>query len=233
MNKVILIGNLGQDPDIRFTQNQKQVANVSIATSEQWTDRQTGQKQERTEWHRVVFFDRLAEIVGQYLKKGSKVYVEGKLQTRKWQNQQGVDQYTTEIVANEMQMLDSAGGQPAYGNAGRSAQPNDYAQQAPQGGQPGYSQPQGNYQQDYSQAAPQQAPAAPPPPPPQPRQAAPQPQQSPQAPPPQPQQQPQQNYQQQPAHPGGGYSNPAPQPQQTGGQPTSPSFNDMDDEIPF
>ena len=109
INKVILIGNLGQDPEIRYTQNQKQVANLSIATTESWTDRQTGQKQEKTEWHKVVFFDRLAEVVGQYLKKGSKIYIEGKLQTRKWQNQQGVDQYTTEIVGNEMQMLDGRG----------------------------------------------------------------------------------------------------------------------------
>lgn len=228
VNKVILIGNLGQDPDIRFTQNQKQVANVSIATSEQWTDRQTGQRQERTEWHRVVFFDRLAEIVGQYLKKGSKVYVEGKLQTRKWQNQQGVDQYTTEIVANEMQMLDGAGGQQGYGNAGRTAQPMDYSQQAPQAGGQGYSQPQQGYQPDYNQAAPQQqAPAAPP----QPRQPAPQPQQPQQAPAQQPNYQ--QPPQQQPAQqqPGGHYSSPAPQ--QQGGQQPSPSFNDMDDEIPF
>ncbi len=108
VNKVILVGNLGNDPDIRYTQNQKQVANLSVATSEQWTDKNTGQKQERVEWHKVVMFDRLAEIAGQYLKKGSKVYIEGKLQTRKWQNQQGQDQYTTEIVANEMQMLDGS-----------------------------------------------------------------------------------------------------------------------------
>ena len=165
VNKVILIGNLGQDPDIRFTQNQKQVANVSIATSEQWTDKQTGQKQEKTEWHRVVFFDRLAEIVGQYLKKGSKVYIEGKLQTRKWQNQQGVDQYTTEIVANEMQMLDSQqqnqnqGGysQPAQqGYPQQQAPRQGYQQPAPQPQQPQYSTPPPSQQPQY-QAQPQGA----------------------------------------------------------------------------
>lgn len=151
VNKVILIGNLGNDPDIRFTQNQKQVANVSLATTDQWTDRQTGQKQEKTEWHKVVFFDRLAEIVGQYLKKGSKVYIEGKLQTRKWQNQQGIDQYTTEIVANEMQMLDGRGdgGNQNYGNAGQQA-PGGYQQQAPQ--QQAYAAPP---PQQQAQPAPQ------------------------------------------------------------------------------
>lgn len=131
INKVILIGNLGADPDVRFTQNQKQVANLSIATSDSWTD-QSGQRQERTEWHRVVFFGRLAEIVAQYLRKGSKVYIEGRLQTRKWQNQQGIDQYTTEIVANEMQMLDSRGGGPAdqggYGGASGGYSPQQQGQ---------------------------------------------------------------------------------------------------------
>lgn len=128
INKVILIGNLGADPSIRFTQNQKQVASLSVATSESWTDKQTGQKVEKAEWHKVVFFDRLAEIAGQYLKKGSKVYIEGKLQTRKWQNQQGIDQYTTEIVANEMQMLD--GRQDNQG--GYQQQPQTYQQPAQQ-----------------------------------------------------------------------------------------------------
>ncbi|MBE0508421.1 MAG: single-stranded DNA-binding protein, partial [Marinospirillum sp.] len=106
VNKVILIGNMGADPEMRSTQQGKSVANISIATSESWTDKQTGQKVEKTEWHRLVIFDKLADIAGQYLKKGSKIYIEGKLQTRKWQNQQGVDQYTTEIVVNELQMLD-------------------------------------------------------------------------------------------------------------------------------
>lgn len=110
INKVILIGNLGNDPDVRYTQSGAAVANVSIATSEQWKDKNTGEQQDRTEWHRVVFFGRLAEIVSEYLRKGSQVYVEGRLQTRKWQDKEGTDRYTTEIVANEMQMLGGRGG---------------------------------------------------------------------------------------------------------------------------
>ncbi|MFP4131686.1 MAG: single-stranded DNA-binding protein [Thiohalospira sp.] len=110
VNKVILVGNLGADPEIRYTQNGSAVANLRLATSEQWRDKQTGENQERTEWHRVVMFGRLGEIAGEYLKKGSKVYIEGKLQTRKWQAQDGSDRYSTEVVANEMQMLDSRGG---------------------------------------------------------------------------------------------------------------------------
>ena len=107
VNKVILIGNLGQDPEVRFTPNGNAVANVTLATSASWRDKQTGEFQERTEWHRIAFFNRLAEIVGEYLRKGSKVYVEGSLRTRKWQDKNGVDRYTTEIIANEMHMLDS------------------------------------------------------------------------------------------------------------------------------
>lgn len=107
VNKVILVGNLGQDPEVKSTQSGAMMATISVATSESWTDKHTGQKQDRVEWHRVVFFNRLAEIAGQYLKKGSKVYVEGSLRTRKWQDQQGVEKYTTEIMGNEMQMLDS------------------------------------------------------------------------------------------------------------------------------
>ena len=106
INKVILIGNLGQDPETKFLPSGGAVTNISLATSESWKDKQTGQMQERTEWHRVVFFNKLAEIAGEYLKKGSKVYVEGSLRTRKWQGQDGQDRYTTEIVASEMQMLD-------------------------------------------------------------------------------------------------------------------------------
>jgi single-strand DNA-binding protein len=109
VNKVILIGNLGNDPEQKSMPNGNAVTTISVATSESWKDKQTGQQQERTEWHRVVFFNRLAEIVGQYLSKGSKVYVEGSLRTRKWQDNNGVDRYTTEIVGNEMQMLDSRG----------------------------------------------------------------------------------------------------------------------------
>lgn len=111
VNKVILIGTLGQDPDMRYMQNGSAVANVSLATNESWKDKQTGEQKERTEWHRVVFFRRLAEIVGEYCKKGSQVYVEGKLQTRKWQDKDGQDRYTTEIVADQMQMLGGTGGQ--------------------------------------------------------------------------------------------------------------------------
>lgn len=110
VNKVILVGNLGQDPETRYMPSGGAVTNVSIATSETWKDKNSGQMQERTEWHRVVFFNRLAEIAGEYLKKGTKVYVEGSLRTRKWQDQSGNDRYTTEIVANEMQMLDARGG---------------------------------------------------------------------------------------------------------------------------
>lgn len=108
INKVILIGNLGKDPEIRYTPNGGAVASLTIATSESWKDKQTGEKQERTEWHRVVLFGRLAEIAREYLHKGSKLYIEGKLQTRKWQDQNGQDRYTTEIVGNEMQMLSKA-----------------------------------------------------------------------------------------------------------------------------
>lgn len=110
VNKVILVGNCGNDPETKYLPSGSAVTNLSIATSETWKDKQTGQQQERTEWHRVVFFNRLGEIAGEYLKKGSKVYVEGALRTRKWQGQDGQDRYTTEIVANEMQMLDSRGG---------------------------------------------------------------------------------------------------------------------------
>jgi single-strand DNA-binding protein len=114
INKVILIGNLGKDPETRYMPSGGAVTNVTLATSENWKDKNTGEQQERTEWHRVVFFNRLGEIAGEYLKKGSKVYVEGSLRTRKWQGQDGQDRYTTEIVASEMQMLDSRGGSAAF-----------------------------------------------------------------------------------------------------------------------
>ena len=129
VNKVILVGNCGQDPEMKHLPSGGAVTNVSIATSDTWKDKQTGAQQERTEWHRVVFFNRLAEIVGEYVKKGSKIYVEGRLQTRKWQDQSGQDRYSTEVVANEMQMLDSRGG--AAGQAGNFG--------APQGQQGGYA----------------------------------------------------------------------------------------------
>ncbi len=104
VNKVILIGHLGKDPEVRYMPNGEAVANVSIATSENWKDK-SGEKQEKTEWHNLVFYKRLAEIVGEYLKKGSQIYVEGRLQTRKWQTKEGQDRYTTEIIVNEMKML--------------------------------------------------------------------------------------------------------------------------------
>jgi len=110
VNKVILIGNLGQDPEVKYMPNGNAVANITVATSESWKDKNTGEQVDKTEWHRVVFFRRLAEIVGEYLKKGSKIYIEGKLQTRKWQDKNGADHWTTEVIANEMQMLDSRGG---------------------------------------------------------------------------------------------------------------------------
>lgn len=113
VNKVILVGNLGTDPEVRYMPSGGAVATVSLATSDGWKDKQTGQMQERTEWHRVVFFNRLGEIAGEYLKKGSKVYVEGRLRTNKWQDKNGMDRYTTEIVATEMQMLDSRGASSA------------------------------------------------------------------------------------------------------------------------
>ena len=130
VNKVILVGNLGNDPEVRYMPNGNAVANVSLATSESWKDKSTGEQQEKTEWHRVVFFNRLAEIVEQYVKKGTKLYVEGRLQTRSWE-QDGVKRYSTEVVANEMQMLDSRGGvsqdfgdsQIAAAPAAQSSQP--------------------------------------------------------------------------------------------------------------
>jgi len=123
VNKVILVGNLGKDPDVRYMPSGSAVTNVTIATSESWKDKQSGEKQERTEWHNVVFFNRLGEIAGEYLKKGSKVYVEGSLRTRKWQDKtSGQDRYSTEIVASEMQMLDSKGGGGGGGYGGGQSQ---------------------------------------------------------------------------------------------------------------
>ncbi len=123
VNKVILVGNLGKDPEVRYSPNGQAVANITIATSESWKDKNTGDKQEKTEWHRVVFFGRLAEIAGEYLKKGSQIYVEGRLQTRKWQDKEGKDRYTTEIVAGEMQMLGSRAGAGAPTDSFNQDQP--------------------------------------------------------------------------------------------------------------
>ena len=118
INKVILIGNLGADPETRAMPSGMTVANLSVATSENWKDKQSGENKERTEWHKVALFGRLGEIAGEYLKKGSKVYIEGSLRTRKWQDKQGNDRYTTEIVANDMQMLDGRGGGMGGGGGG-------------------------------------------------------------------------------------------------------------------
>jgi single-strand DNA-binding protein len=168
VNKVILVGNLGKDPEVRYTPNGKAVANLTLATSESWKD-QSGQIQEKTEWHRVSMFGKLAEIAGEYLRKGSQVYIEGKLQTRKWQNKEGQDQYTTEIVLDPfngvMQMLGGkGGGQQSEGGfqgqqrpAAAPQQQNQGYQQAPQQG--GYQQqPQQaqQYQKPPAQGAPQQ-----------------------------------------------------------------------------
>ena len=212
INKVILVGNLGGDPETRYMPSGGAVTNITIATSESWKDKATGQPQERTEWHRVVFFNRLAEIAGEYLKKGSKVYVEGSLRTRKWQDQNtGQDRYTTEIVANEMQMLDSRGGQSMDGGF----QQNNNFSQAPAAAPaaPQQAAPQ-------QQQAPQQAAPAP-------QQAAPQQnfqQQAPQQNFQQPASAPQQNFQQQAA--------PQQAPQQPQAAPSG-GFDDFDDDIPF
>ena len=131
INKVILVENLGKDPEIRYTASSSAIANITIATTDSWRDKQSGERQEKTEWHRVVFFNRLAEIVGEYLKKGSQVYVEGRLQTRKWQDQSGQDRYTTEVVANEMQMLGGRGG-----GAGGQAQQGSGFRDKPAAAQP-------------------------------------------------------------------------------------------------
>ena len=159
VNKVIIIGRLGNDPEVKFLSSGDAVANLSIATSEKWKDKTTGQPQEKTEWHRVVFFKRQAEIAGEYLKKGSNVYIEGKLETRKWQDQTGADRYTTEIKGLVMQMLDSKGdGQPQQ--AQQAPQQQAPQQQAPQMQQAPQQAPQQNgYQQQNQGGYQQQAPA--------------------------------------------------------------------------
>ena len=118
INKVILVGNLGADPETRYMPSGGAVTNLSLATSETWKDKQTGEQKERTEWHKVAMFSRLAEIAAEYLRKGSKVYIEGKLRTRKWQDRDGNDRYTTDIIADQMQMLGGRGGAPAAGDPG-------------------------------------------------------------------------------------------------------------------
>jgi single-strand DNA-binding protein len=165
VNKVMLVGNIGQDPETRYTAAGAAITNITLATSETWKDKNTGQPQERTEWHRIVFFNRLGEIAGEYLRKGSKVYVEGQLRTRKWQGQDGQDRYTTEIVANEMQMLDSRnannggdaqqqGGQQGYQQPAAAPAPRQQPQQAaPAAQQQPTAAPQQAYQQPAQQAA--------------------------------------------------------------------------------
>jgi single-strand DNA-binding protein len=168
VNKVILVGNLGKDPEVRYTPNGKAVANLTLATSESWKD-QSGQIQEKTEWHRVSMFGKLAEIAGEYLRKGSQVYIEGKLQTRKWQNKEGQDQYTTEIVLDPfngvMQMLGGKGGGQSEGGfqgqqrPAAAPQQNQGYQQQPQQGYQQPSQPAQQaqqYQKPPAQSAPQQ-----------------------------------------------------------------------------
>ena len=175
VNKVILVGNLGNDPEVRYMPNGNAVANLSLATSESWKDQQ-GQPQERTEWHRLTMYRRLAEIAGEYLKKGSQIYVEGKLQTRKWQDQQGQDRYTTEIIVDQMQMLGGRGGEAGGGNGGYQRPQNNqgggyqnqgggYNQAPAQGGQQqgGYNQNQGGgFNQAPAQGGNQPQPKAPP-----------------------------------------------------------------------
>lgn len=146
VNKVILIGNVGSDPELKYTTNGAGVSNFSVATNETWMDKNTNERQERTEWHRIVAWGRLAEICNQYLRKGSKVYIEGRLQTRSWEGQDGQKRYTTEIVAQEMQMLDSREDSSNYGGGGGGG--GSYNQQQPaaapaNGPQPGGGQPQG------------------------------------------------------------------------------------------
>jgi len=158
VNKVILVGNLGQDPEVRYMPNGGAVANITLATSESWRDKQTGETKEKTEWHRVVLFGKLAEVAGEYLRKGSQVYIEGSLQTRKWTDQAGVEKYTTEVVVNvggTMQMLGGrqGGGAPAGGGQGQGNN-NGWGQpQQPQGG----NQFSGGQQQSQSRPQPQQS----------------------------------------------------------------------------
>jgi len=223
VNKVVLVGNLGKDPEMRYTQNGGAVANFSIATTESWKNKQTGEYENKSEWHNIVVFGKFGEMVGQYLKKGAKVYVEGKLQTNKWQGQDGQDRYKTEIIANDIQMLDA---RTAGQGQGQSFQPQTPA--TPQSG--------GYQNQGQNQAAPQQAPAqqswgnAPQTPPAQ--QAAPQ-----MAPAYQPQQAPQPTQQAAPQQ-----QTPAPQQQRPAAPQSQPqqapaAFNepsmDFDDDIPF
>ncbi|ABM05077.1 single-strand binding protein [Psychromonas ingrahamii 37] len=217
VNKVVLVGNLGKDPEMRYMPNGNAVANLTLATTESWKDKQSGERKEKTEWHRLTVFNRLGEMCGEYLKKGVKIYVEGKLQTRKWQGQDGQDKYTTEIVVSEIHMMDArnptqAGSQPFQGNG---QQDNGQQEQQSWGKAPQQAptqQPAPQMAPAYQQSTQNQRPPA---------QAPQQPAQN-QRPPAQTQQQPAQN-QRPPAQ--------APQ------QPTQTQYNepsmDFDDDIPF
>ena len=147
VNKVILVGNLGKDPEVRYAPSGDAICNITLATSETWKDKQSGEKREATEWHRVVFFGKLAEIAGQYLKKGSSVYVEGSLKTRKWQDKDGSDRYTTEIKADEMKMLGSRGDSAGQGG-GQQQAPQQRQQPSRQPAPQGSSQGAPNYDDD-------------------------------------------------------------------------------------
>jgi len=160
VNKVILVGRLGKDPEVRYTPDNRAIANITLATSESWKDKNTGQRQEKTEWHRVVFFGGVAGVVGEYVRKGSQIYIEGKLQTRKWQDQNGQDRYTTEVVVDGfsgvMQMLDSkTGGDTNFNQPNQNFQQNQAPQQTAQ------QAPQQNFQQSapQNQATPTQQPS--------------------------------------------------------------------------
>ncbi|MDP7593385.1 MAG: single-stranded DNA-binding protein [Litorilituus sp.] len=219
VNKVIIVGNLGKDPEVRFMPNGGAVANITVATSDTWKDKQTGEQKEKTEWHRVVMFGKLAEIAGEYLKKGSKVYLEGQLQTRKWTNQQGQDQYTTEIVLQGfngvMQMLDGKASGQQSGFQGQQQggfaqqQSGFQGQQAPQQ-QSGFQGQQAPQQQSgfqgQQQATPQQAYNKP--------------------------AQQQGGFQQQASQQQGGFQQQSPQQQAPKVNPQEPSI-DFDDDIPF
>jgi len=139
VNKVIIVGNLGNDPETKYMPSGSAVTNLSVATNESWKDKQTGEQKDRTEWHRVAMFGRLAEIAAEYLRKGSQIYIEGKLRTRKWQDQQGNDRYSTEVIADEMQMLGGRGGAPGMGAGGPSPSgpPSGQSSGPPSGGAPG------------------------------------------------------------------------------------------------
>ena len=169
VNKVILIGRLGNDPDVRYLSNGEAVTKISVATDSQWKDRNTGQMQDATEWHRVTFFGKLGEIAGQYLRKGSRAYIEGRIRTNKWRDQSGQDRYTTEIIGDQMQMLDSkaSSGSSEYEAAPRPAPPRAAPRSPTAPHSNYYDQPPPDFNQEYAtppmrQALPPQAPALPP-----------------------------------------------------------------------